>query len=608
MIQSLNSIWTRFCENTNAPFMSGPGGDLNRGDLLALVERFATTFDSYQLNANDRVLIVCNEEHAATSAFIGCILHEIVPVMLAPDTPLERCREVAKTVTAKLAIIDSSLVNLENTVRCLVYSQQTDKTHSALSWMTKRKRRCDEIATRLSLNTQRSKPRLPQNPDGLLYILFTSGTTQNPTGVMILRRNYIANIETISQVLEVDQNSVVYNDMLLSHGDGLVQGPLLALYTGCSIFRAGGFKLTNIEDWLNGVRQARATHCIAVATVWSMIDRYAAHDDYFDAPEFKHLSSVAALLPPDLWERIERRFNHRLTNQYGLTETVASAIYAGPITESNSYNSIGVPVDCEARLQPIEQTANEREGELQLRGENIFPGYWKNQVRTDTTFTEDGWMRTGDLARQDANGGYQILGRLKTVILSGGLLIRPEEIDEVMRAHPGISEVATISIDHEEFGEIAVCAVVENSQSKLDEMALADYARKNLEPLKIPKRFVILENIPRGPAGKPQINALRVAIEDAAADGNNDSTHYGDANGDKIEQHVFEIAASVFRTPVGELSSKSQMNTIEGWDSFAHTALVLELEEKFNCRIPPSKVASIRKLGDATEIVEELME
>jgi acyl-coenzyme A synthetase/AMP-(fatty) acid ligase/acyl carrier protein len=382
--------------------------------------------------------------------------------------------------------------------------------------------------------------------------------------------------------------------MVLAHGDGLVQGPMMALGTGCALIRAGGFAVDRIEDWLDTVRREGATHVITVPTVWAMIDRYAQHSDYFAAPDFRGLSSVAAYLDPTLWDRLERRFGHPITNQYGLTETVASALYAGSHPETGARHTVGRPIDCEARVVPIGEGDA---GELQLRGDNIFAGYWGDKDRTSRTLVEDGWMRTGDLARKRDDGSYEIVGRLKTVIMSGGFLIRPEEIDEAMRSHPGVRGAVTVGVEDPLFGEVPVSLV--EVEGDLGEVELVAHARQALEPLKVPKRIVVAEAIPRGDAGKPRLDAVRALIAERLSE--EPSTR---AEGRDLEAAVIETAARVFRLEPSVLSLRSAPETVPGWDSFTQIALILALEERFGLRIPTSRAAAIRSLASALEAVQ----
>jgi acyl-CoA synthetase (AMP-forming)/AMP-acid ligase II/acyl carrier protein len=369
---------------------------------------------------------------------------------------------------------------------------------------------------------------------------------------------------------------------------------VLAALNGCAVIRAGGFQLGSIEDWLNRVRTVRATHVITVPTIWAMIDNYAAHDDYFDAPECQALLSVAAKLPAPLWQRLETRFKRPLFNQYGLTETVASALYAGPHPEMGAPGTIGNPIDCEARIDPAAAT----EGELQLRGDQVFAGYWRDDVRTAASFTTDGWFKTGDLAQQRGDGSFEILGRLKTVIMSGGFLIRPDEIDEVMIQHPQITESVTLAMLDEMFGEVPVTAVV--ASTAVPENDLTAHARQYLEPRKVPKRIITLDAIPRGDAGKPNLASLRARFDEATAG------HAPDRSSSATADAVLASAADVFRVSLGQLSLRTGQGDVPGWDSFSQILLVLAVEQSLAVRIPAARVAAVRTLGDLVKTVEAL--
>jgi long-chain acyl-CoA synthetase len=382
--------------------------------------------------------------------------------------------------------------------------------------------------------------------------------------------------------------------MILAHADGMIQGPIMAALNGCAVIRSGGFQLGQIEAWLNRVRATRASHVITVPTIWAMIDGYSAHDDYFDAPECGALMSVAAKLPEPLWKRLEERFKRPVFNQYGLTETVTSAVYAGPHPEMGAFGTIGKPVDCEARIDPMVSGA----GELQLRGENIFPGYWRNPDRTAASFVDDLWFKTGDLAQLRDDGSFEILGRLKSVIMSGGFLIHPDEIDEVMLRHPSIQESVTVAIADPMFDEVPVTAVV--LRSSVDEIDLTAHARSMLEPRKVPKRIVVLPAIPRGDSGKAKLGELRTVLEQAL------SVSGAGQSADATQQAIMSAAAGVFRVSPSLLSPRTAQGDVPGWDSFSQISLVLTVEDMFGIRIPASQVAMIRTLGDLVAIVGNL--
>ncbi|HKX09712.1 MAG TPA: AMP-binding protein [Stellaceae bacterium] len=599
---TLAKLWDRVGSAPRSEFLVTAGERLSYGALARLVRGWLAVFDAKGLTPGTPVAVITANEDAAVSAFIAALLDGLVPVMLTPDTPASRAAAIVDSVAPGLIVADAVRAAEGWCAGVPLLAIQPLPTRKPGGWRPFGNRpEALAAAFGLDLPEGTRPPRLPDDPDGLAYVLFTSGTTQAPSGVMLTRRNLLANLTTLSRLFAYDSSSRIFNDMVLAHGDGLVQGPLLALANGCALIRSGGFTIQGMEDWLNRVRLERASHVIAVPTVWSMIDRYARHDDYFDAPECRALLSVAARLDPDLWRRLEARFERPVFNQYGLTETVASALYAGPHPEMGAFGSIGRPVDCEARIAGADGSASgdDAPGELQLRGTNIFKGYWKNPERSAGAFTADGWMRTGDIAQRRQDGSYDILGRIKTVIMCGGFLIRPEEIDEVMTAHPAVTESATVALPDPDFGEIPVTAVVLDAPA--DEAVLTAHARRGLEALKVPKRILALPAIPHGEAGKPRLDELRVALRSALGAEAGPGKRPGAAD---TLGRVCALAAEVFRVDAASLGPGSTSDTVPGWDSFAGVNLIIAAEQHFGLRIPVALAVSMRSLGDLAAYVE----
>lgn len=595
-------IWQQIEQNPRAEFLVSPEARFQYRDLSEITQRLPAHFDELNLSGGDRILIATRNEFLACSAFIAGMLDGLVPVMLSPESPPARLASVGSSVSAKLIVADCESPWMSQLdMQCLA-PQPVDKP-KGLNQLFANRRPGSRLAESLGLPAQSRKPKLPGDIDELSHLAFTSGTTSEPHGVMISRRNLLANLTTLTRLFDCNKNTRLFNDMILAHADGLVQGPLLAISCGGCVIRSGGFRVDQIEGWLNRVRRERATHVITVPTVWSLIDRYAEHDDYFDASECQRLMSVASRLDAGLWQRLEERFKRPMFNQYGLTETVASALYAGPHSEMGAFDSIGKPVDCEARLS-VDSTENEV-GELQIRGDNIFMGYWQNAERTHQLFTEDGWMRTGDLAEQCDDGSFRIRGRVKTIINCGGILIRPEEIDEVMVQHPAVVESATVGISDSTFDEAPVTAVVLDAPA--DEALLTTHARDCLEPLKVPKRIVVLSEIPRGDAGKPNLARLKNAISATIGKESADTTASTDGSDlDDKTTAVLNLASRVFRVDPAQLHSSSTPDDVPGWDSFSHIAMILAIEEKFNFRIPVSRATGLRSISRVVSLVEEM--
>jgi long-chain acyl-CoA synthetase len=587
----LRAIWDGAIARGKADFLVLPDATLSYAGLVQAVRRWLARFDATGLVQGDRLVICTANEQALVTGIIAALLDGIVPVPLNADAPDVRLLALARTVEAKAIVCDRG--TRPDGLAPDIAAIEFDGAVRAKGLFG----RADALAG-LPADPSARAPRLPDDRDGLAYLLFTSGTTASPSGVMITSGNLLANLMTLSRLFGYDEHSRIFNDMVIAHADGMVQGPLLALANRCAVIRSGGFQLGALEQWLDRVRRERATHVIAPPTVWAMIDAYAAHDDYFDAPECRALMSVAAKLPDDLWHRLEARFGRPVFNQYGLTETVTSALYAGPAPEMGGMGTIGRAVDCEARIDPAVADAAAG-GELQLKGENIFPGYWRNPERTAASFTDDGWIKTGDLARLRSDGDFEILGRLKSVIKMGGLLIRPDEIDEAMLRHPAVRESVTIGFEDEMFGEVAVTGVV--CIAPADPLELIAHLRSQLEPQKVPKRIVLLDRIPRGDAGKPQLSALRPLL--APAD--EAIAVRGLSNG-AVSDEVRIVAADIFRVTPDRLTSHTGPGDLPGWDSFSQLNFVLAIEQRFAIAIPAARVAAIRTIGDMVRTVEEL--
>ncbi|AXI46740.1 hypothetical protein C1J03_12340 [Sulfitobacter sp. SK012] len=580
-------FWHSFEQGGRKDFLVLPDVTLSYDAAEQGIREWIAAFDAAGLVPGDRFVLRTNSDAIASVAFLAGLVDGIVPVLLEGSCPDPRLLSIISTVEPRLVVSDDALpdISAETVARIFKSPEQRGGLRGFLGQKKSLSLGLgDHAATRL--------PRLPVD-DGLAYLLFTSGTTSAPCGVEVNRSNLAANLDTLTRLGDISAASRIFNDMILAHTDGLVQGPLLAAWNGAAVLRAGGFDVQRMEEWLSAIRQTRATHVLTVPTVWAMIDRYAAHDDYFDAPECTMLVTVAAKMSDDLWQQIETRFGRRLINHYGLTETVASALYSGDHPEMGEIRTIGRPIDCEARIAD-----GLPEGELELRGDNIISGYWRNPERTQASFTKDGWFRTGDLARVRSSGSYEILGRLKTVIMSGGVLIRPDEIDEAMMRQTAVIESATVGVPDEMFGEIGMTAVV--LSEPVGEMVLTEHLRALIEPRKVPKRIIAVDQIPRGLSGKFQLNALTELLIDAS------QALAETKGGDDLLATVLAIASKVFRTPAEQLSSRTTPDDVEGWDSFTQLNLVLSIEEHFDLRIPAARVSALQRLGDFADVLKDL--
>ena len=261
----------------------------------------------------------------------------------------------------------------------------------------------------------------PPNPDALAYIIFTSGTTAETKGVSITHFSLAAHLATLKEVYNLEAGSKIFNQLLLSHADGCIQGPLLAAYVGCEWHRPFRFSIEKIPSILDYCYAKNISHVFMVPAMLNMMVQFAeTYEDSFSYPEFKALISVSAHLEAPLWDKFEAIFKIPVNNIYGLTETVAGSLFCGPLKETYKKYTAGKPVDCEVRIidNSGENVKDDESGELLLKGPHIMKSYWANDKSTSEAF-KDGWFYTGDLASKDADGFITIRGRKKNLIISG---------------------------------------------------------------------------------------------------------------------------------------------------------------------------------------------
>ncbi|MFY9239376.1 MAG: AMP-binding protein, partial [Roseovarius sp.] len=352
----------------------------------------------------------------------------------------------------------------------------------------------------------------------------------------------------------------------------------------------GRFEVSRLEPWLDFIRAEDATHMIANPTLLSLLLRLAEETDWINPRNFEMVVCTGGVLTETLWSAFEARFGIKVCNVYGMTESVANALFAGDFPEMGVRGSIGRPIDCDARI-----AGGAAEGELELCGANIFDGYWNDPDKTRETVSPESWFRTGDVARTRDDGSYDFLGRVKSVINQGAVRIYPEEIDEVLARHPNVIETVTLGIPDPEFEEIAVSVVTVSGQTH--ETDLHAICEDRLEPLKRPKRIHILASFPRTNTGKVDRIAIatwlaeqpqpRVVLE------NDDST-----------QRIVAIVADVFGSPSDQIKLSSTPDDISGWDSFNHVRMIMEVEAAFGIDFETREIVSIRSIQRLVEIVK----
>lgn len=338
------------------------------------------------------------------------------------------------------------------------------------------------------------------------YLLYTSGTTGRPKGVIYAYRMALANYVSIGACIGLTGADTTLSFLPLFHTAGINLHALPTLFAGGRVLLLDGFDAETIV----GLIEARRLDALfAVPTVYSAL---LDHSRFAAAPvtQVRHWGCGGAPLPDCLVERY-RALGVRLCNGMGMTETGPTAFLLDPSDAWDRIGSVGKPqLLCSVRIVDASgrDVADGEVGDLLFAGPGVTPGYWRNEEATRAAFTDDGWLRSGDLARRDAAGFYYIAGRRKEMFISGGENVYPAEVENVLSAHPAVLDAAVLSEPDPKWGEVGRAFVQLAGGRRPDEAELSAFCRQRLAAYKVPRRFDYVDDFPRTSAGKIQKHLL----------------------------------------------------------------------------------------------------
>lgn len=584
-----------------APFLVDADGEVSWGELCTRVRKVATLLAGRGLGPGDRVLLATREDRALATLFIGLLRCGVTPLLLDATTGADRARRLAEVGRPDAFIVDRGLVSswgLEGLGNVLPVDPERPRSLLA---RLRGEPAGDRNAWPGCLAALEPGD-LPATVDPGLdaYVLFTSGTTSDPKGVRITHRALFAHLGTLGRVYGIDPECRVFNNLLLAHADGIVQGPVLALGHAIPVVRTVPFRIQALDELIDALYRHRVTHLVAVPTMLALLERYRSkRTDAFATGDFRMVISCGAQLDEGPWRRFESTFGVPVVNVYGLTETVAGGLFAGPGDETRRHGTVGRPVDCEARIVDEGRVLGDGEaGELQMRGPLVMAGYLNNPEATARVLDGDGWFSTGDVARRDPDGCTRILGRRKALIIRGGFNVHPEEVTEALEAHPGVAEAVTVGLPDAIWGEQVVSAVVPASPG-LTEDGLAAHCRSRMEEQKVPSRILVFPELPRGPSQKVRLEEVRRLVVEALAAG----AARGPAGGEGVEAALLAEAAACFRVPPASIDLDTTPDSLPSWDSLGHLAFVAALEDRFGIAFSPDEIVAIDSLRRAAHFV-----
>ncbi|ACC75262.1 AMP-binding protein [Paraburkholderia phymatum] len=335
-------------------------------------------------------------------------------------------------------------------------------------------------------------------------LMYTSGTTGAPKGVLLTHRNLLANAANITAEHRLGADDRVLASLPLYHINGLVVTLLAPLFHAGSVVMTPRFSARTF--WRDAARHG----CTWINVVPTIVAYLLNSDEpcAYDLSALKFCRSASAALPADHHRAFESRFHIGIIETMGMTET-AAPVFSNPYDAAQRrIGSIGVPSGGEAKVidQQGRECAPNECGELVLRGEQVMSGYYKRPEETLAAFTADGWLRTGDLGYRDDEGYFYINGRAKELIIKGGENIAPREIDEALLRHPGVLDAAAVGVPDSAYGQDIVAFIVARAtdEKALDIADLRAHCLRELGRYKTPKEFRFVAELPRGPSGKVQ--------------------------------------------------------------------------------------------------------
>jgi long-chain acyl-CoA synthetase len=339
-------------------------------------------------------------------------------------------------------------------------------------------------------------------PDAIALLMYTSGTTGVPKGVMLTQANLATNAHAVGAEHALTPADRVLGVLPLYHINAFAVTMLAPLATGGSVAIAP--KFSGGRFWAQAI-ESRSTWLNVVPTIVSYLLEGPTPDREATA-RIRFCRSASAALPPEHHRAFEDKFGIDIIETMGLTETVAPS-FSNPIArDARKIGSVGRASGCDARVVDgdLREVADGQTGELVIRGPNVMRGYYKNDDATRAAFTADGWLRTGDLGHRDVDGFFFVTGRIKELIIKGGENIAPREIDEVLLAHPAVLEAAAVGIPDRHYGQEIAAFVVLRDGIECTEAELRAFCQARLGPYKTPAAIHFADALPRGPSGKIQ--------------------------------------------------------------------------------------------------------
>ena len=471
------------------------------GELRDQVARLAGGLHGLGLDADDRVAIVCGTNWYFVVAYLAALRAGLVAVPLNPQSPPAELADELATVGARAAVVGPA--------GSKAMAEATDETLPVLEHVVTC--RSGDVSGSIDLDDLLDSEPLElvsREPEDLAVLIFTSGTAGLPRAAMLTHGNLLSNIEQAQSdpARRRSPDDVVLGILPLFHIFGLnvVLGATLAVGAGVVLVER-----FDPGSCLETVAEHRVTDMTGPPTMWAAV---AAHPGAspLAVESVTRAASGASRLTEEIAHAVKERLGLDLKEGYGLTET--APVVATSVGTDAPIGSIGRPIGgVEVRLvdEDDEDVYVGDPGELWVRGPNVFSGYWNDPDATARALTDDGWLRTGDIAVVDDDGFLYLVDRAKDLIIVSGFNVAPAEVEDVLVAHPDVDGAAVVGVEHPHTGEAVKAFVLLSAGAAVEEDELIDHVSTHLARYKAPSKIEFVDEIPHGLTGKVLRRELR---------------------------------------------------------------------------------------------------
>ncbi len=477
-----------------APFLILPDGQtISHRAFLDRAARFANALAGMGVRTGDRVAVQIDKSPDALAVYAGCARAGVVFLPLnTAYTPTELAYFVENSGAALFLCAPD---------RAAALAPVADRAGARLA--TLGTRGDGSLAAAADAASDRFDT-VDCGPDDLAALLYTSGTTGRSKGAMMSHRNLVSNARTLAELWRFTEADVLLHALPIYHTHGLFVATNIVAMTGGAMVFLPKLDIDALIGWM-----PQATSLMGVPTFYTRLLEDSRFDRALAAHTRLFVSGSAPLLA-ETHRQFEARTGHRILERYGMTETGMNT--SNPYDGDRRAGTVGLPLPgVEVRVTG-EGDAVLPAGEIggvEVRGPNVFGGYWRMPEKTAEDLRPDGFFRTGDLGRFDADGYLTIVGRSKDLIIAGGFNIYPKEVELVLDAQPGIRESAVIGVPHPDLGEGVVAVLVPEPGATPDLAAIEAAVAAALARFKQPRRYELVTDLPRNTMGKVQKNLLR---------------------------------------------------------------------------------------------------